>query len=200
MCLCSRRAGLSAAGRQLRRRSGSQAILLPRRKLPVCRARGRDSRQNDGIAPTGEVNVPVARRSSVVTVARIANVVVASGSRNLTCRRGTPCAVGPLRLTSRIVQFWPADRFTVTPFQRSTVSVIHAVGVRLLSSTRHRGHESWKRLLTQGCVKTRRGIIAPEISSPVVVRRAKKCNNSCSARYYDQITFSFHIAWTHSGY
>src|ERR1700730_13303649 len=50
-----------------------------------------------------------------------------------------------------------------------------------------------------GCVKTRRGITAPGILSPVVMRKAKKRKNSSSARHYDQIRFRFHTAWNRSG-
>ena len=50
-----------------------------------------------------------------------------------------------------------------------------------------------------GCVKTLRGITAPEILRLAVTLRAKKRKNSSSARRYDQIRFRFHTAWTHSG-
>ena len=43
-----------------------------------------------------------------------------------------------------------------------------------------------------GCVKTLRGMIAPEILRRVVMFRAKKCRNSSSARHDDQIRFRFH--------
>ena len=42
-----------------------------------------------------------------------------------------------------------------------------------------------------GCVKTLRGITAPGIFGPMVMRRAKKCKNLSSARHYDQIRFRF---------
>jgi hypothetical protein len=45
-----------------------------------------------------------------------------------------------------------------------------------------------------GCVKTLRGITAPGILSPMIVRRAKKRKNSSSARHYDQIGFRFRTA------
>ena len=45
-----------------------------------------------------------------------------------------------------------------------------------------------------GCVKTLRGITAPGVLSPVIVRRAKKRKNSSSARHYDQIRFRFRTA------
>src|ERR1700680_4457749 len=46
-----------------------------------------------------------------------------------------------------------------------------------------------------GCVKTLRGISAPQILRLVVTRRAKKRRNSFSARRYDQIRYRFHTAW-----
>jgi hypothetical protein len=49
-----------------------------------------------------------------------------------------------------------------------------------------------------GCVKTLRGITAPEILSPVVMQRAKKRKNLPSARRYNQIRFRFHTAKTRS--
>src|SRR6202051_1749477 len=45
-----------------------------------------------------------------------------------------------------------------------------------------------------GCVKTLRGITAPEILRLMVTLRAKKRKNSSSARHYDQIRFGFRIA------
>src|ERR1700680_3190602 len=45
-----------------------------------------------------------------------------------------------------------------------------------------------------GCVKTLRGISAPQILRLVVTRRAKKRRNSFSARRYDQIRYRFHTA------
>ena len=45
-----------------------------------------------------------------------------------------------------------------------------------------------------GCVKTLRGITAPGIFGPMVMRRAKK--NLSSARHYDQIRFRFRTAKT----
>ena len=50
-----------------------------------------------------------------------------------------------------------------------------------------------------GCVKTLRGITAPEILGSVVMRRAKKRKNLSSARHYDQIRFRFRTAKTQSG-
>src|SRR6516165_2543001 len=50
-----------------------------------------------------------------------------------------------------------------------------------------------------GCVKTLRGMIAPEILRRVVTFRAKKCRNLFSARHYDQIRFRFRTAKTQSG-
>ena len=50
-----------------------------------------------------------------------------------------------------------------------------------------------------GCVKTLRGITAPGIFGPMVMRRAKKCKNLSSARHYDQIRFCFHTTKTRSG-
>src|SRR5215831_20464989 len=49
-----------------------------------------------------------------------------------------------------------------------------------------------------GCVKTLRGITAPGIFGPMVMRRAKKRKNLSSARHYDQIRFRFHT-WGNSG-
>src|SRR5436305_7122253 len=48
-----------------------------------------------------------------------------------------------------------------------------------------------------GCVKTLRGIIAPGILGPMVMRRAKKRKNLSSARHYDQIRFRFYTTKTH---
>src|SRR6516162_3339869 len=50
-----------------------------------------------------------------------------------------------------------------------------------------------------GCVKSLRGISAPGILSPVVMRRVRKRENLSSARHYDQINFHFHTAKTQSG-
>src|SRR6202022_2446119 len=50
-----------------------------------------------------------------------------------------------------------------------------------------------------GCVKTLRGITAPGIFGPMVMRRAKKRKNLSSARHYDQIRFCFHTTKTLSG-
>ena len=50
-----------------------------------------------------------------------------------------------------------------------------------------------------GCVKTLRGMIAPEILRRVVMFRAKKCRNSSSARHDDQIRFRFHTTKTQGG-
>ena len=47
-----------------------------------------------------------------------------------------------------------------------------------------------------GCVKTLRGITAPGILGPVVMRRAKNRKNLSSARHYDQISFRFRTAKT----
>src|SRR5438874_9666961 len=47
-----------------------------------------------------------------------------------------------------------------------------------------------------GCVKTLRGIIAPGILGPMVMRRAKKRKNLSSARHYDQIRFRFYTTKT----
>jgi hypothetical protein len=49
-----------------------------------------------------------------------------------------------------------------------------------------------------GCVKTLRGITAPGILGPMVMRRAKKRKNLSSARHYDQIRFRFHTTKTQS--
>ena len=49
-------------------------------------------------------------------------------------------------------------------------------------------------LLGPGCVKTLRGITAPGILGPTVMRRAKKRKNLSSARHYDQIRFRFRTA------
>src|SRR5262249_28406207 len=51
-----------------------------------------------------------------------------------------------------------------------------------------------------GCVKTLRGITAPAILSPLVMRRAKKRKNLSSARHYDQIRFRFHTTKTLTGH
>src|SRR5262249_47560394 len=51
-----------------------------------------------------------------------------------------------------------------------------------------------------GCVKTLRGITAPGILSPLVMRRAKKRKNLSSARHYDQIRFRFHTTKTPTGH
>jgi len=51
-----------------------------------------------------------------------------------------------------------------------------------------------------GCVKTLRGITAPEILRLVVTLRAKKHKNSSAARHYDQISFRFRTAWTRLGH
>src|SRR5438874_13778276 len=51
-----------------------------------------------------------------------------------------------------------------------------------------------------GCVKTLRGIIAPGILGPMVMRRAKKRKNLSSARHYDQIRFRFYTTKTHFGH
>src|ERR1700732_701492 len=48
-----------------------------------------------------------------------------------------------------------------------------------------------------GCVKTLRGITAPGILGPLVMRRAKKRKNLSSARHYDQIRLRFHTTKTH---
>src|SRR5437868_8800218 len=50
-----------------------------------------------------------------------------------------------------------------------------------------------------GCVKTLRGIIAPGIFGPMVMRRAKKRKNLSSARHYDQIRFRFYTTKILSG-
>src|SRR5437879_10542495 len=47
-----------------------------------------------------------------------------------------------------------------------------------------------------GCVKTPRGINTPIILRSVVTRSASKCENSPSARHYDQIRLSFRTAKT----
>jgi hypothetical protein len=47
-------------------------------------------------------------------------------------------------------------------------------------------------------MKTLRGITAPGILRLVVTLRAKKRENSSSARRYDQIRFRFHTAWVNS--
>jgi hypothetical protein len=49
-----------------------------------------------------------------------------------------------------------------------------------------------------GCVKTLRGMIAPEILRRVVMRRAKKRKNLSSARHYDQVRSRFHTTKTRS--
>src|SRR5262249_11349946 len=49
-----------------------------------------------------------------------------------------------------------------------------------------------------GCVKTLRGITAPGILSPTILRRAKKRKNSPAAWNYDQIRFRFRTAKTQS--
>src|SRR6202048_911262 len=51
-----------------------------------------------------------------------------------------------------------------------------------------------------GCVKTLRGITAPGILGPMVMRRAKKRKNLSSARHYDQIRFRFRTAKTLTGH
>jgi hypothetical protein len=51
-----------------------------------------------------------------------------------------------------------------------------------------------------GCVKTLRGMTAPEILRLVVTLRAKKCKNSSFALHYDQIRFRFRTAKTQSGH
>src|ERR1700737_3407098 len=48
-----------------------------------------------------------------------------------------------------------------------------------------------------GCVTTLRGITAPGILGPMVMRRAKNRKNLSSARHYDQIRFRFHTTKTH---
>jgi hypothetical protein len=50
-----------------------------------------------------------------------------------------------------------------------------------------------------GCVKTLRGITAPGILGPMVMRRAKKRKNLSSGRHYDQIRFRFHTTKTQTG-
>jgi hypothetical protein len=50
------------------------------------------------------------------------------------------------------------------------------------------------------CVKTLRGMTAPEILRLVVTLRAKKCKNSPFARHYDQIRFRFRTAKTLTGH
>jgi hypothetical protein len=50
-----------------------------------------------------------------------------------------------------------------------------------------------------GCVKTPRGINTPIILRSVVTRSASKCENSPSARHYDQIRLSFCTAKTQTG-
>src|SRR5262249_7963912 len=51
-----------------------------------------------------------------------------------------------------------------------------------------------------GCVKTLRGITAPEILGSVAMRRATKRKNLSSAPRYDEIRFRFHTTKTHSGH
>jgi hypothetical protein len=51
--------------------------------------------------------------------------------------------------------------------------------------------------MNPGCVKTLRGMIAPEILRRVVMRRAKNRKNLSSARHYDQFRFRFHTTKTH---
>jgi hypothetical protein len=48
------------------------------------------------------------------------------------------------------------------------------------------------------CVKTLRGITAPGILEPMVIRRLKKRKNLSSARHYDQIRLRFRTAKTQS--
>src|SRR5262245_60881681 len=51
-----------------------------------------------------------------------------------------------------------------------------------------------------GCVKTLRGITAPGILSPLVMRRAKKCKNLPPDRRYDQFRFRFRTTKTLFGH
>jgi hypothetical protein len=51
-----------------------------------------------------------------------------------------------------------------------------------------------------GCVKTLRGMTAPEILRLVAPLRAKKYKNSSFALHYDQIRFRFRTAKTRSGH
>jgi hypothetical protein len=46
--------------------------------------------------------------------------------------------------------------------------------------------------MVTGCVKTLRGITAPGILGPAVIRRAEKRKNLSSARHHDQIRFRFY--------
>ena len=66
-----------------------------------------------------------------------------------------------------------------------------------LGNTGRDAQEVAKAALDPGCVKTLRGITAPGILSPMIMRRAKRRKNSSSARHYDQIRFRFRTAKTH---
>ena len=68
-----------------------------------------------------------------------------------------------------------------------------------MSGVEDNGHDSGHGetdAIDPGCVKTLRGISAPGILSPVVMRRARKRKNLSS---YDQISFRFRTAKTRSG-
>jgi len=68
-----------------------------------------------------------------------------------------------------------------------------------MSGVEDNGHDSGHGetdAIDPGCVKTLRGISAPGILSPVVMRRARKRKNLSSARHYDQIRFRFRTAKT----
>jgi hypothetical protein len=67
-----------------------------------------------------------------------------------------------------------------------------------LSYSRRAADAPGKAAIDPGCVKTLRGIAAPGILSPTIMRRAKKRKNSSSARHYDQIRFRFRTAKTPS--
>ena len=56
--------------------------------------------------------------------------------------------------------------------------------------------EAWA-AIDPGCVKTLRGITAPGILGPMIMRRLKKRKNLSSARHYDQIRFRFRTAKIH---